>query len=616
MKQFNNRQAPILMAFLIGALALSAKLAQLQLFDDSYKQLAQKTILDKQTIYPSRGLMYDRNGELLTYNKAIYDLEVIYRNLDPEMDTALFCSLLEIDKPTFLSNINKDWRDRRFHKSLPFTFLSRVDQQVYAKFQEHLFRFPGVYPIIRNIRAYPHSNAAHVLGYLGEVDKNIIDQSNNIYSAGDYIGKSGLERFYENRLRGRKGVKFLLRDNVGREVSSFNEGRLDSMAVEGVDLMTTIDLDLQAYCESLMTNKRGSIVAIEPASGEILAMVSAPNYDPNDLNLDQDRGKAFARLTADNEQKPLLDRSISARYPPGSIFKPILSLIALQEGVFQPNTYVPCKSYYQYKTFKYGCHEHPTPFNVQTALQHSCNSYFFAMVRDLLEVDGFNNPSSGLNNINKYLYEFGLGNKLGVDLDHEADGFVPTPEYYKYLYRSEGGRWYSTYIMSIGIGQGELELTTVQMANLAAILANRGYYYTPHLVKSFNQPSLDIDQKYRTKRIVSIDKKHFEPVVDGLFRTITRGTGYKAYVPGIDICGKTGTSQNTQKDGKDHSVFYAFAPKDNPKIALAVYVENAGFGGDIAAPIAGLVIEKYLKGEVKRTVQEENIKNINLIDTP
>lgn len=615
MKTFNNRQAPILVSFLLGALVLVIKLTQLQLIDDSYKVLAQKTILDKQTIYPSRGLMYDRNGKLLTFNKAIYDLEAIYRNVNPEMDTSLFCSLLDIDTETFNKNLNKNWSSRRYHKSLPFTFLSKVDQKVYARFQEHLFRFPGFYPIIRNIRAYPHSNAAHVLGYLGEVDKNIIEQSNNLYASGDYIGKSGLERFYESRLRGRKGVKFILRDNVGREVSSFNEGRLDSVAVEGTDLMTTLDLDLQAYCETLMQNKRGSIVAIEPATGEILTMVSAPSYNPNDLNLDQDRGKAFARLTSDKDQKPLLDRSISARYPPGSIFKPILSLIALQEGVFQPNTYVPCPSYYQYKTFKYGCHEHPVPYNIETALMHSCNSYFFSMVRELLEREGFNNPSPGLNTINKYLYEFGLGNKLGVDLMHEADGFVPTPEYYKYLYRSEGGRWYSTYIMSIGIGQGELELTTLQMANLAAILANKGFYYTPHLVKQFNDGS-PLDPKFLEKKTVGVDPQHFEVVNNGLYKTITRGTGYKAYVPGLDICGKTGTSENNQSGGKDHSVFYAFAPKDNPQIALAVYVENAGFGGDIAAPIASFVIEKYLNGEVKRKLQEENIININLIDNP
>jgi len=616
MKQFNNRQAPILMTFLIGALVLTFKLAQLQLFSDTYKKLAQKTILDKQVIYPARGLMYDRNGQLLTFNKAIYDLEAIYRNVNPDMDTSLFCSLLDIDRTSFESRLEKDWRNRRFHKSLPFTFMSKIDQEQYARFQEQLFRFPGFYPIVRNIRAYPHSHAAHVLGYLGEVDRSVIESSDKQYEAGDYIGMSGLERFYESRLRGRKGVKFLLRDNVGREVSSFSNGRLDSTAVEGTDIITTLDLDLQAYCEKLMQNKRGSIVAIEPSSGEILAMVSAPCYDPNKLNLDRDRGKAFAELTSDQAQKPLLDRSISARYPPGSIFKPILSLIALQEGLFKEDSYVPCQSYYQYKSFTYGCHDHPPARGIESAIMYSCNSYFFTMIRELIEVEGFNKPGIGLDRLNQYLYSFGLGNKLGVDLTHEEDGFVPTPEYYKYLYRSEGGRWYSTYVMSIGIGQGELELTTLQMANLAAIVANRGFYYTPHLAKEFKDPEMTLDEKFTTVHAVDIDKKHFEPVIEGMHQTIIRGTGYKAYVPGIDICGKTGTSENTQSDGKDHSVFYAFAPKANPKIALAVYVENAGFGGDIAAPIAGFTIEKYLRGETNRKAQEEAIINLNLIDNP
>ena len=614
MKVQEARQLPILLFFLIGTAVLIYRVAELQIFDDSYQKLAEKTILDKQVVYPSRGLIYDRNGKLLTYNKPIYDLEVIYRNVDPNMDTTLFCKLLDIDVETFEKNINKNWRDKRYHKALPFTFLSKINPETYSQFQEHLFRFPGFYPLVRNIRAYPHSNAPHILGYLGEVDQSKIDNSNQEYQAGDYIGMSGLEKYYESDLKGEKGVKFLLRDNVGREVSSFKNGRLDSLASEGKDLVSTIDLDLQNYCETLMQNKRGSIVAIEPETGEILTMLSSPSYDPNVLNLDEDRGKAFFELTEDKDQKPLLDRSIAARYPPGSIFKPILSLIAFQEGVFHPYQPVPCKGFYQYKTFKYGCHEHTYPSNVKTALLHSCNSYFFTMVRDLIEKEGFNNPSVGLNILNEHLYDFGLGQKLGIDLVHEESGFVPTPDYYKYLYRKERGRWYSTYIMSIGIGQGELELTTVQMANLAAILANRGYYYTPHLIRSIGGKEVLNDPNYVERKEVRIDKEHFEPVIDGMLKTITMGTGYKAYVRGLDICGKTGTSQNSQRDGKDHSVFFAFAPKDDPKIAIAVYVENAGFGGDIAAPLAGLVIEKYLNKKVKRPNTEEQIKNINLIE--
>jgi len=611
MQGFSSRQSPIVVTFLIAALALSAKLFQLQIVDDTYKKLAEKTILDKQTLYPSRGLIYDRNDALLTYNKAIYDLEVIYRNIDSKMDTTLFCELLEISKETFKENIEKNWSDRRYHKSLPFTFLSKISPETYSRFQEHLFRFPGFYPVIRNIRAYPHKNAAHILGYLNEVDLAILKDNEDVYQSGDYIGIKGLEKQYENLLRGKKGTKFILRDNVGREVSSFAGGNLDSVATEGIDIKTSLDLELQKYCELLMENKRGSIVAIEPKTGEILTMLSAPSYDPNLLNLDEDRGKAFKELTSDKIQKPLLDRSISARYPPGSIFKPILSLIAFQEGVMSPYQTVSCDGEYHYRTFDYGCHTHATPFNVKIALENSCNSYFFSMVRKLIEKEGFNNPEIGLNVLRRHLYDFGLGNAVGVDLSNEVKGFVPTPEYYNGLYKRQKVDWKSTYIMSIGIGQGELELTTLQMANLAAILANRGHYYIPHIVKEFKANNLQIDSKFLSPRHVKIDTAHFETVIDGMERVISRGTGYRARVPNIAICGKTGTSQNPH--GDDHSVFFAFAPRENPTIAIAVYIENAGFGGDIAAPIAGLAIEKYIKGEVRRKSVEERIRSINLV---
>ena len=604
------RQTPIIITFLLSACVLVYKLVELQLLDDSYKKIAERTVLDKQVRYPSRGNIYDRDKEILTYNKPIYDLECIYKNIDVDMDTTLFCELLEIDKATFSKNIEKDWKSNRFHKSLPFTFQSKISPEKYSKFQEQLFRFPGFYPVIRSIRAYPHENAAHVLGYLSEADMNLIAKEGSDYARGDYVGQSGLEKVYEDELKGTKGVKFLMRDNVGREVASFNKGQQDYPSVEGTDLYSTLDLDLQAYCEKLMTNKRGSIVALEPSTGEILTMVSSPGYDPNLLNLDEDRGKAFKQLMTDKIQKPLLDRSISANYPPGSIFKPILSLIAFQEGVFSPWTKVGCNSYYEYRTFKFGCHRHASPDNVKQALLHSCNSYFFEMVRKLIEKEGYNNPDIGLNILRSHLHDFGLGRKLGVDIPNEKTGFVPNPEYYDDLYRNAGARWKSTYIMSIGIGQGELNLTTLQMANLAAIIANRGYWIKPHLIKGFAQGN-PISDEFTAKRFVRVDAEHFSPVIEGMRMAILYGTGYRANTAGITICGKTGTSQNSH--GDDHSVFFAFAPKDDPKIALAIYVENAGFGGDIAAPIAGLVIEKYINGEVKRTQLEEQMTNIDLI---
>lgn len=598
------------MAFVLSTLLLVYKLVQLQLVDDSYKRIAESTVLDKQVRYPSRGNVYDRNGKILTYNKPIYDLESIYKNVDKDMDTTLFCSLLEIDRQTFMDNIEKDWRDKRYHKSLPHTFLSKISPEKYSKFQEQLFRFPGFYPVIRNIRAYPHDNAAHLLGYLGEADMQLIAKEGSDYARGDYVGQSGLEKIYETQLKGEKGIKYLMRDNVGREVSAFNEGKLDSLSTEGIDLYSTIDLDLQKYCEHLMTNKRGSIVAIEPSTGEILSMVSSPGYDPNLLNLDEDRGKAFKNLMTDDIQKPLLDRSISAKYPPGSIFKPILSLIAMQEGVFSPWTTVPCHGYYEYRTFKFGCHQHATPENVKQAIMHSCNSYFFEMVRKLIEKEGYNNPDIGLNILRNHLSDFGLGSRLGIDLPNENTGFTPSPEYYDNLYKNAGANWKSTYIMSIGIGQGELDLTTLQMANLAAIIANRGYWVKPHLVRAFSDKK-PISDEFTAKRLVRIEPQHFDPVIEGMRWTILYGTGYRANTAGISICGKTGTSQNPH--GDDHSVFFAFAPKDDPKIALAVYVENAGFGGDIAAPIAGLVIEKYMNGEVLRPRLEDEMVSIDLI---
>lgn len=607
----DNRQIPILLTFLASSVLLLYKLADLQIFNTTYKKLAERTVLDKQTKYPSRGNIYDRNEQLLTYNKPIYDLEIIYKNVDSGMDTALFCQLLDIDKATYVKNLNKNWRDKRYHKSLPTTFLSKISPEKYSKFQEQLFRFPGFYPVNRNIRAYPHQSAPHLLGYLGEADLNLINKSGSVYQRGDFVGKTGLEKTYEHLLRGEKGVKFLLRNNVGSEVASFNEGKLDSLSKEGVDLVATIDLDLQKYCEELMVNKRGSIVAIEPATGEILSMVSSPGYDPNNLNLDEDRGKAFKKLLTDKLQKPLLDRSISAKYPPGSIFKPVLSLISLQEGVFSANKTVPCYGQYEYRTFKFGCHQHTPAHNVKAALMHSCNSYFFEMIRKLIEKEGYNNPEIGLNILRNHLHDFGLGRPLGIDLAGEKSGFVPTPEYYDNLYKDAGANWRSTYIMSIGIGQGELDLTTLQMANLAAIIANRGYYITPHLIKGFSNPAFQMDDEYKVKRLVRIDQEHFDPVIEGMRWAILYGTGQRANTHGIKICGKTGTSQNPH--GDDHSVFYAFAPQDDPQIALAVYVENAGFGGDIAAPIAGLVIEKYIKGASKRPMLEEQMKNIDLI---
>ena len=610
-----GRSRQIIILFIVACFVLMAKAAQIQLFDDKYEKLAQRNTLDQQTIYASRGMVYDRNNEVLVYNKPVYDIEVIYNQVDKNMDTTLFCSLLEIDKATFEKNINKNWKSQKYHKSIPFTFLSKVKPEIFAKFHEHIYRFPGFLTNVRSIRSYPHENAAHLLGYLGEVDQLTLNKQEGVYVGGDYIGKSGLEKKYEEIMRGDKGVRHVITDNLGRVVESFNKGELDKKAVPGTNIITSIDFDLQKYGEELMQGKKGSIVAIEPKTGEILCSISAPTYDPNVLNLDEDRSNAFDDLR-DDINKTLLDRTVSAKYPPGSIFKPILSLIAFQEGITGPYKGVSCPGYYEYNTFRYKCHDHPYPSNVGIALTHSCNSYFFDMIRKTLEVNGYNKPGEGLAMLDQYLYKFGLGRKLGVDNSIESTGNIPTPSYYDRKYANEINGWKSTYVMSIGIGQGELELTTVQMANLAAIIANRGKYYTPHLVKSFSNSNMQIDPMYQQILDVGIDEEHFEPVIRGMEHVISWGTGINAKVPGVKVAGKTGTSQNPH--GEDHSVFFAFAPVDDPQIAIAVYVENAGFGSDFAAPIAGLMVEKYLKKEISTysKYKEEQVKAIQLIKVP
>jgi len=601
----------------IASVILTAKMAQIQLFSTQYKEQAQKTTLGKNTLYPSRGLIYDRNGELLVSNSTIYDIEVIYSNVASDIDTTAFCSLLNIDKETFVKNINKDWSRLQYHKSSPFIFLSKVSPETFAVFQEHLYKYPGFYPVLRNIRSYPHQNAAHVLGFLGEVNRADIDGGPaGVYSNGDYIGRSGLERTHEVKLRGSKGIAYKLKDVLGRNLESFDNGRLDSSAVAGADIICGLDLKLQQYGEQLMQGKVGSIVAIEPSTGEVLSMVSSPTYDPNLLNLDQDRGRFYDSLSTDTLYRPLFDRSVMAKYPPGSIFKTIFSLIAMEKGTLRSDRTVYCDGIYEVDSkgqYTQACHQHPTPYNVPIALQHSCNSYYYQVFREFIDGYGYRTPNVGLDTLVQHLHDFGLGRKLELDFHIESPGFLPTSQLYDRMYKHVYNGWRSTYILSVGIGQGELQLTTLQMANLAAIIANRGYYYRPHIVKASTVEGVDIDAKYKTRKKVRISPQHFDPVIEGMARVTTVGTGQQAYVPGIEVCGKTGTSQNPH--GKDHSVFFAFAPRENPQIALAVYVENAGFGGDIAAPIAGLMIEQYLNDSInsRKKYIEQRILNTSLI---
>ncbi len=592
-----NREIHILTVIFIASMILVIKAASIQLFNKKYKTAAENATVNKKILHAPRGLIYDRNGQLLVVNKPAYDIKVIYNQLDPQMDTTLICELLQISKEKFINNISKNFRSGRFSKSVPYTFLSNLNPEQYAAFQERLFEFPGFYSELRNVRAYPHQNAAHALGYVSEVSRKNIEEDDR-YTPGDYIGVSGIERSYEEQLRGEKGLELLLKNNLGRDVGQHADGKLNVDPTEGLDLISSLDLELQQYGEALFGNKLGGVVAIEPETGEVLAMISSKTYDPNVLSINQNRGKAFSALLNDTLNKPFLDRSVMAKYPPGSIIKPILSLIALQEGICEADRTIYCNGEYAVnsKGFTQGCHVHPTPYNISIALQHSCNSYFYQLIRELLEINGYSKPGEGLELFNSYLRAFGLGNKLGVDVSQENKGYIPTPAFYDNLYDDVVTGWKSTYVLSLGIGQGELELTTLQMANLAAAIANRGYFITPHLIKGFRNSSLEEESIHLEKKQIPIDQQHYEPVIQGMEQVVTAGTARNAAVPGISICGKTGTSQNPH--GKDHSVFFAFAPRENPKIAIAVFVENVGWGSDYAAPIAGLMIEKYLKREI------------------
>lgn len=609
MNNLSYRKYSIYYIIALLSLGLICGAAYLQLISPKYKEQARRTTLERQSVYPARGLIYDRNGKTLVYNKPIYVIYATYRKIDPKMDTSWFCSLLGIDKEIFIKNLEKDWSSPQFHKSIPFVFLSKVSPEQFAIFQEHMYKFPGFSAEERSIRGYPHSHGAHILGYLGEVDKRIVENSNGIYVPGDFIGKAGLEVTYEQELSGRKGLLYILKDNLGRRVGSYDNGRLDSLARPGEEMKISIDLDLQAYADSLMMNKRGGLVAIEPSTGEILAMVSAPTYDPNLMTLDEDRNKGVMMLLNDTINRPLNNRAMTSVYPPGSIFKPILALIALQKNISWVDRGMACNGGFRLSaTKKIGCHIHQRISNVSEAIQHSCNTYFVQITKDFLDQYSTKTPGRGLDTLVSYLNDFGLGDRLGVDYSYEGRGFIPDGSFYDRVYKKEALGWKSMWVLSLGIGQGEVGLTTVQMANLAAIIANRGYYITPHFIKGYLS-GRPFPEEYKVKHKVRIDRKYFDPVIDGMEDVVTAGTARQAYIPGVTLCGKTGTSQNPH--GKDHSVFFGFAPKENPKIAVAVFVENAGWGGSWAAPISSLLIEKYINKSISpsRKVLEEKMMN-------
>lgn len=565
-------------------------LMKIQLDNEEYKTLAEKNALYLKTTYPDRGLIYDRNGKLLVYNQPSYDITFIPRELK-KLDTLAFCNTLGITLQEFNNRIEKA-KDRRLNPGYStFTeqdFMTQLSAEEYASIQEKLHRFHGFYVKKRAVRQYNCKSAGVLLGDIGQVSQKRIDKD-PYYKRGDYIGTQGLESSYEHVLRGKKGTEVYLRNAHGRIQGSYRNGECDTIAVRGKDITLSLDIELQELGERLMENKIGSIVAIEPETGEILCMVSSPYYDPA-LLTGRERGKNHIALSKDN-RKPLMNRAIMGAYPPGSTFKTSQALTFLEEGIVTPETAFPCHGGFPLNSNRrLKCHAHSSPTALKPAIATSCNAYFCYGLQRMLTSKKYKNINEAMNIWRDYMVSMGFGYRLGVDLPGEESGMIPNAEYYS---RKISKAWKAPNVISISIGQGEITLTPLQIANLGATIANRGTYIIPHIVKEIEGEEIDI--KYRTPKKSMADTKAYEDVVKGMRHAVTNGTCRAANIPGIEVCGKTGTAQNK---GKDHSAFMGFAPMDKPEIAIAVYVENGGFGARFGVPIGALIMEKYLKGEL------------------
>lgn len=590
-------------AIIIVLLVYIIRLFSLQVLSDEYKTKADSNAFYKKTIYPSRGLIYDRNGELLVYNQPAYDIMFVPREIKGKLDTLELCSALNITREDF----EKRMEDVRNPRSNPgyssYTqqmFMSRLSAEEFARFQEKLFRFPGFYVQKRSIRQYSCDAAGVILGDIGEVSPKRL-KADSYYVRGDYIGTQGLEASYENVLRGKKGVEMLLRDAHGRIQGKYRNGALDTMPQRGKDLTLSIDINLQRLGERLLKNKIGSIVAIEPSTGEVLCMVSSPSYDPHIL-VGRQRGANHKKL-ANDKRKPLLNRAIMGTYPPGSTFKTSQALTFLEEGIITENTPFPCHGGFVHAGLRVGCHPHPSPLPLIPAIATSCNGYFCWGLLRMLSSNKYGKVQKAMNVWRDYMVSMGFGYKLGVDLPGEVRGMIPNAQFYDKAYRAS---WNGLTVISISIGQGEVTLTPLQIANLCATIANRGTFITPHVVKSIENDTLAAT--YRTPRETMASRRSYEHVVAGMRQAVLAGTCRGANLPDIEVCGKTGTAQNK---GKDHSAFIGFAPMNEPKIALAVYVENGGFGATYAVPIGALLMEQYLKGELSddSKIKAEEMQN-------
>ncbi|MDE6682111.1 MAG: penicillin-binding protein 2 [Muribaculaceae bacterium] len=584
------------------------RLFNLQVTNDKYKESADSNAFLKRVIYPSRGLIYDRNGKLVVFNKPAYDVMLIPKDVG-EFDTIALCTALNLTK----EQLAEKWADMKnprknpgYSAYTPQKLISQLSIEDYGKFQEKLNLFPGFFVQKRTVRNYAYPAGANILGNIREVSVKDIDRD-RYYRRGDYTGDLGIEKSYEVALRGQKGIEILMKDAYGRIKGKYEDGIYDVSPESGKNLTLSIDIELQQYGEQLMQGKIGAIVAIEPRTGEILALVTSPNYDPS-LLVGKDRGKNYAALVQD-PLKPLYDRALQGAYPPGSTFKPTQGLILLQEGIVNLNTMYPC--YHGYVNgLRVGCHGHASPISLKPALQTSCNAYFCWGLKNMIDKSG-TKAANQLTKWKDYMVEMGYGYRLGVDLPSESRGFIPNADYYSNSFR--GSNWSANTIISISIGQGEVLATPLQIANLCATVANRGYFYTPHVVKEIADSV--IDPKYKEAHRPKIKKEYYEAVAEGMRMAVTGGTCRLANLPDIEVCGKTGTAQNPH--GRDHSAFIGFAPYHDPKIAVCVYVENAGFGAAYGVPIGSLMIEKYLKGEISESRKgiEQRMLTSNTIET-
>ena len=592
----------------IAVLLLLGKIFSIQILENRYKEDADRNSTIYETIYPTRGVIYDRNGQILVGNKVAYDILVSPREVQA-FDTLALATVLDVE-PSFIRARLQEYERRS--ASIGFqsvTMLRTVPAETYMRFDEVKYRFPGFKGQVRGIRDYPVNAGGNLLGYVSEVNQDYIDRHPGEYRSGDYAGMTGIEAAREEDLRGEKGYHIYLRNSRNQIEQPYKGGAEDKEAVPGHDIVTTIDAQLQQYGQELMQNKVGSIVAIEPSTGEILALVSSPGIDVEQL---ADIGKHYNDIVS-NPYKPMYNRAVQASYPPGSVFKLVNGLIGLQEGTLQPSYMYPCSQGYHFGAgHKLGCHSHKSPINMEESIMMSCNAYYCYVLKNILDNKKYPSVADALDAWHEYVESFGFGRKLGSDFPAELAGSIPTSKTYNKAYGR--GRWNSTTVISLSIGQGEILATPMHLANLCATIANRGHYYIPHIVKA--SEGVEIEPRFTEKQYTKVDTVHFTKLIRGMWRAVNSGAGmggtaWVAHIDSLDVCGKTGTAQNPR--GADNSVFICFAPMDNPKIAIAAYVENGGFGATYAAPIASLMVEKYLKGEVKRKALEEQMKSRDLM---